>query len=419
MKIVSKAALGLALALGSASLAAAPALAQKSKKGKEEAAQSGPQLKLSKEFRAAAAPVDVAYRAQNWQGVLTAATAAEAAATTPDDKYQLNQYRLQAATSLNDAAGQAAALDAILATNLLPAADVGKFRYFQAKFAYDKRDFAKAQAALDAAAAAGYASTDFHLTRARVYAGQNQFAPSLAALEQAIAAEQAAGKPVPEDWYKFGWSQAYKGKLNADFAKWTMLHLKAYPSSENWRTALVNYRDTARLGGKAELDLYRLMRASKALTGAKDHYDYAYIADQAGLPGEAKTVLDNYKTSGGAANPSIAELSKAVAAKASGDRASLDKEATKAAAAATGTLAANTANAYLGYGDYAKAVALFQTALSKGGVDADEVNTRLGIALAMQGQKDAAKAAFANVKGARAGVAGFWTAYLDSPPRTA
>lgn len=409
MKLVSKAALGLAIAV----MTSAPALAQRKAKAPPAAAPTGPQLKLSKGFRAAALPVDTAYKASDWNGVLTAANAAEATAITPDDKYQLNQYRLQAGAKLNNVQVQTQALDQLLATGLVPAADAGKFNYFAGKFAYDRNDYARALSYLQAAETGGYATTDVYLLRSRIYSGQKQSVQSLAELDKAIAAERAAGRAVPEDWYKFGYGEAYRGKLNNEFAKWTMMHVRAFPTPENWRSALVLYRDGAKLGSKTELDLYRLMRASRSLAGEKDHYDYAYIADQAGLPGEAKTVLDGWKATGGANSAPINELSKAIAGKAASDRAGLAAEEKRALAGTSGTLAANTANAYLGYGEYAKAATLFQAALTKGGVDADETNTRLGIALAMQGQKDAAKAAFAQVRGTRAGVAQYWSAWLD------
>ena len=48
-------------------------------------------------------------------------------------------------------------------------------------------------------------------------------------------------------------------------------------------------------------------------------------------------------------------------------------------------------------------------------MDANEVNTRLGIALAAQGDKAGAKAAFDAVQGQpRADLAGFWKTYLDA-----
>ena len=72
----------------------------------------------------------------------------------------------------------------------------------------------------------------------------------------------------------------------------------------------------------------------------------------------------------------------------------------EAAAAKTGRSAQGTADAYLGYGEYAKAAALYKTALSKGGVDADLVNTRLGFALGKSGDKAGAEAALKAVSGA-------------------
>jgi len=413
MKLLSKAALGIALATGSISMMAAmPAQAQKKKKDEAK----GPQFELSKEFRAAMTPVDTAYKAQNWAGVLTAIDAGEAAATTPDEKYVLNQYRLDAATKANDPNNQAKAIDAMLATGKVPAADVAKFHFFSGKFAKDRNDLARAESELAQAVQGGFTGVDLYLTQAQTYSALKKYPQALAALDQAIKSEEAAGKKPPEDWYKFGFGQAYKGNMGPEVLKWTMMHVKAYPSAENWRTALVMYRDTQKLGSKVELDLYRLMLASKALAGEKDHYDYAYIANQAGLPGEAKVALDNLKTTGSISSAGVNDLYKEVSGKAAGDKASLAAEEKRAGAAANGVNAANIANAYLGYGEYAKAASLFQTALTKGGVDADEVNTRLGIAFAMSGQKDQAKASFAKVQApARSGVAQLWTAWIDRP----
>ena len=96
---------------------------------------------------------------------------------------------------------------------------------------------------------------------------------------------------------------------------------------------------------------------------------------------------------------------------------SLASTETKAKAGANGTLAAQTGDAYLGQANYTKAAELYRLALSKGGVNADEVNTRLGIALARGGDKAGASAAFGSVKGTpRADIAGLWTAWLGSAP---
>lgn len=409
MKLVSKTALGLALALGSVSMmAAVPAQAQK-----KEKKEKGPSVKLSKEFRAAMAPVDAAHKAGKYAEVLTMLDSVEGSATTPDEKFTLNQYRLDAGSKAQDTKAQAKALDGMIASGLVPQADIGKYQFFAGKFAMDANNYAKAETALNAAAAAGFNSTDLYLTQARLYSSTNRAPQALAILEKAVQAEKAAGKPVPEDWYKFGVAQAYKANDGAAFAKWTSMNVQDYPTPENWRTALVNYRDTQKLGGKIELDLFRLMRATNSLAGEKDHYDYAYVSNQQGYPGEATAALDLLKAKGPITNTSINELYKEASAKVASDKAGLANEEKRANGTANGVLAAGTGNAYLGYGEYAKAAALFRTALTKGGVDNDEVNMRLGIALAMQGQKEEAKKIMATVKGQRAGLAQLWTAWLS------
>ena len=85
----------------------------------------------------------------------------------------------------------------------------------------------------------------------------------------------------------------------------------------------------------------------------------------------------------------------------------------QAAAAPQGRIASNTADAFLSYGQYDKAAKLYRTALQKGSVDANVVNTRLGIALALGGHKAEAEAAFKQVSGARTDLAGFWLLWLS------
>ena len=58
---------------------------------------------------------------------------------------------------------------------------------------------------------------------------------------------------------------------------------------------------------------------------------------------------------------------------------------------------------------------MYRQALSKGGVDKDEVNTHLGIALARSGDKAGAQTAFAAVTTEpRAGIASLWTTWLQA-----
>lgn len=233
----------------------------------------------------------------------------------------------------------------------------------------------------------------------------------------------ASGKPQTEDLFKYAINTSYQAGLRADTLKWIQRWVTAYPTEKTWRDAIGFYalsaKPMAKLDKRQRVDLFRLMRQTKSLADQAYYEEYAQSAGDIGLPDEAKAVIDEGKANGRIpAVPSSAikglatDAAAQIAAEGSFD--SLEK---KAAAAPTGPLSAQTGDAYFGRGNYAKAIALYKQALSKGGVNTDEVNTHLGMALAISGDKEGAKAAFTAVTGApRNEIAAFWMIWLDHPP---
>ena len=408
MKLVSSLALGAALLLGTA-----PTIALAAK----EKPASGPSMTLSKEFRAAAGPAQAAIKA-NPAGADAAVTAAEAAATTPDDKFVAAQLRLQVGGATKNQAMQQKAVAGMLSSgSALATGDAPKLNFYAGQFAYLANDFPRAIQYLTEADRLGYKppEQDTYLLLAESNFKSNNVPAGLAFVDKAVAAKTAAGAKAPEAWYQRAASVAYKAKLNSESAKWTRAQVRAYPSVDNWRSALVVYRDSATRDGNLNLDIFRLMRLTKSLAGERDYYEFASLATERGLPGEAKSIIDEgMATSAIPANSrALTELRTMASAKVAGDQASLAAAERQAGASATGKVAAATADAYLGYGQDAKAIALYKTALTKGGVDVDAVNTRMGIALARSGDKAGARTAFTAVKGARADIAAFWLLWLD------
>lgn len=407
-------ALGVTLAVGAVTVGgASPAFA---KKEKAPEAAKAPSYKLGKEFRAAIAPAQAAIKASDFPGAKTKLDAADAAAVAPDEKYVASAVRLELGTAMKDPATQSKAVYGMIASGSAPAADLPKLNFYAGSFAYNAGDYPNAQRYLGEAARLGYSGTDATLLLAESYFKTNQVPNGLAQVERAVAVETAAGRKAPEAWYARAASVAYKSKMIGEVAKWTRMQVKAYPSVENWRSALVIYRDSQKMEGQQMLDLFRLMRATKSLKGERDYFEYAAAATERGLPGEAKAVIEEGYTSGTVPKNSraVGEMLTMASGKISADRASLAGSERQAGTAANGRLAANTADAYLGYGDDAKAIALYRTALQKGQVDVDAVNTRLGIALARSGQKEEARKVFSTVKGTRADVAAYWLLWMDS-----
>lgn len=412
MKLVSTVALGLMLALGTTGVMA-PAFAAKKEKAPEP-----PKLTLGKEVRAAAAAIQADLKAQKAADAKTKLPGIAAIASTPDEKYFVGQLHLAVGQQLKDNAMVTKAVYDMIASGGAPAVELPRLNFYAGGFAYNGGVYNDALRYLLEAEKGGYKDEggSLNLQIAESYFKLNQIAQGASYVEKAVAAETAAGRKAPENWYARVSGVAYKAKNDVLVAQWTRAQVKAYPTSDNWRSALVIYRDSTKLDGQVQLDLFRLMRDTKSLKGEKDYYDYAALATERALPGEAKSVIEEGYALGTVSKTSVAvkERLGEATGKIASDRASVTADEKRAASAPDGRLAGNTGNAYLAYGDNAKAIELLQLAQKKGGADADTVNTRLGIALARAGQKDAAKKAFAAVTGpGRKEVAQFWLLHLD------
>jgi hypothetical protein len=408
MKLVSSLALGAALALGTV-----PSVAFAAKEKPAEA----PKMTLSKEFRAAAGPAQAAIKA-NPAGAETAVAAAETAASTPDDKFVAAQIRLQLGGALKNQAMQQKAVMAMLGSgSALGNPELPRLNFYAGQFAYAANDFPAAIKYLTEADRLGYKGTDQDalLLLAESNFKMNNIPAGLGYVDRAITAQTASGAKAPQAWYARASSMAYKSKMFSESAKWTRAQVKAYPTTDNWRSALVVFRDGATRDGNLNLDIFRLMRLTKSLAGERDYYEFASLATERGLPGEAKSIIDEGMANNAipASSRALNELRTMASSKIAGDQASLAAAEKQAAASATGRVASATGDAYLAYGQDAKAIALYKTAMSKGGIDADAVNTRMGIAMLRSGDKAGARTAFSAVKGARADIAAFWLLWLD------
>lgn len=409
MKLAKSLSLGVALALGASGLAlTAPAMAKKEKPA------AGPNVQLSKEYRAAVVPIDADIRAGKFDGIFPRLdTLAQFQA--PDERYTTAALRYSAAKAGNNTAEIRKAIAGMIDSGSTTISNAVQLNTAAGQMAFNAKDYAEAATRLAEAIRLGDKEGDTRIILAESNFQTGKFNEGLAWAEQAVAAKQAAGQKPPEDWYKRALSIAYKNKLSGQIGKWSRAQLLAYPSAENWRTSLVLFRDSGKLEAGPTLDLYRLMRLTKSLAGERDFYEYGQTASDRGLPGETKSVLEEGMATGaiGKATRPINELLGVANTKVSGDLASLAASERQAGSAASGKVAMSTADAYLGYGQDAKAAALYRIALQKGQIDTDAANTRLGIALARQGMKAEAKQAFGLVTGARSEIAKFWVTWLD------
>jgi len=422
MRFVSPVALGLMLAVGGASVGvSAPALAKEAKKEASDA----PKLKLSKDFVPAITKANEAVAKKDVEGAKAAMATALPLATTNDDKYQYYAILLNLSITANDAAMQGEALKGMLDTGLVPQSQQGQFNTVVANNALGAKDYDTAIAYATKAQQLGYKPDQVSPVLAQAIWGKGgnnpqEISRGLAVFKQGIDAMKASGQEVPAQWYQVGVSKA--AAVNAPELKdWANMAYEAAPTGENLRTVLrVFQRENPTMSNRENLDLLRLMNVSGGLAVKPDYLEYAEMAFKGGLYGEVKTAIDAGRAKGVLSATDGSEYYSVATQRMTSDKASLAAAADDAAKAANGKVASATADAYMGYGEYAKAIPLFETALQKGGVDAAEVNTRLGIAKALSGDDAGALAAFGKVTaGSRAGIAQAWTRWVQNKSRAA
>lgn len=411
MRFVSTITLGAALALAGATVAGiAPAFA----KDKKEEPAKAPSYKLSKPVRDAVSAAQAALKANDLVTADAKLAEATAAATTDDDKYVIGSVKYDLARGQNNVAKQGEAIDAMLASGRVDPATLPTFYFASGQIAYNNKDMAKADQRLTQAIAAGVTDPNAFALLVEAKNQQGKPADAVSTLEQAIAKQKAAGTTPPKEWYERGVSIAYNAKLAGPLEHLTQEWLAAYPTPSNWRDSLITYRDLNKVDPETELDINRLMRAAGALKGERDYMDYVqqtYLK----FPTEANGVIDEGVASGNVKlTGNASEIKTIVKGKLSADKTATQSAANDVKAGkGTGKLALATGDALYGAGDFTQAAEIYKLALTKGGVDANIANTRLGAALARAGQADAAKQAFAAVTGPRQGLARYWMVWLD------
>ena len=416
----SKRAIALAVALGS--LCAAPALAQyqpapqTNAKGAQAApAAEGRKYDLSNSGRKAIVALQAAVTAKDAAAIAAAVTAANAAAKTKDDRYVIGQLRLKAALDAKDSAGISGALEAMVASGGATQDELVPLHTNLGKQFYAAKQYDRAATEFEKVIAISPSNSDATVMLAEARKAQGRGGDAVALLQKGIAAKVAAGQKAPEEWYKRAVALAFEAKMqtaNQLSRDW----VAAYPTPTNWRDTLRLYQTTSGADSDMLIDMQRLQRATGSLAGEGDYYRYASSTLAKGFPGEAKAVLEEgiatKKISGSAAM--FRDVLAAANSKVAADRASLPGLEKSALASAAARQAMVTGDAYLGYGDYAKAAALYRAALTKSGVDANLANLRLGIALARSGDNAGAAVALRAVSGPRAEIAKYWLLYLST-----
>lgn len=406
MKLITTTALALI-----AALSATPAIAQ-NKNAPQPAAQT-PQAKITPSKGALKAIVDLqdTVNKNDYANVPAKVAAANAVATTKEDKYLVGQLHLKAAVAAKDTAGETAAINEVANSGYLDPAKSTELYLSLGSTLYNEKQYPQAQAAFQKAAALDPRNSEASSLLGEALLAQGQKAEAAAAFQRAIQASAAAGQKPAENLLKRAVGVAYDANspTAVDLARQWVAN---YPSPESWRNSIAIYRNLNHPDVEGTLDLLRLMQATGSMTEAGDYTLYSRAAAEQNNFNEAQAILDAGIAAKkiDPASPEVKDLVVGLKAKPKATAADL-AAATKAAV--NGTALLRIGDRYYAMGDYAKAVELYRLAMGKPGVDAAVANLHIGMALARAGDKAGATTALNAVTGPRADIAKYWLAYVN------
>lgn len=390
-------ALALTLAMGAVSAAALlPAAAQAAE----------PAGKIT--TKAVAEPLKKAQEAmknKQWDAALTEIKKAQAAEKkTPFETYQIDEFLGYVLIQQKKFGEAAPVFERMLTTGFVPPEQVDDRMKTVAQLYFQVKDYKKsiewAKKWLDKHPG----QEDISVLLGQSYYVTNDYKNAATTMMGVVNAAEHGGRTPQENWLQIVLSSQFKLDNKDGIAEALRKLVRYYPKPEYWENLLdlSRRKDTS---DRVTLGYYRLMNDVGTLKQADDYVEMAQLAIDAGVPGEAQSIVEkgvqggtlksDDKTTQGRYDRLLAGAKKSAAT----DKAQLAQLAKEAEKATQGQADVALGQAYLSYGMFDEAIAALQRGIKKGGVtDVDEAQISLGIAYLRKGQKDAARQAFKAVK---------------------
>lgn len=233
-------------------------------------------------------------RAGKYKDALARLREAEAVpGRTPYETYLLDRMRGSAAAGAGDDATALAAFESTLATSYLQKPERLQILEALAGTAYRAKDWKRVISFAERHAAEGGASASLDKLRLNAYFQSGDYAGVVKALQSQV---QAAEKPQPQvDESTLRMLAASQAQLKDDEGYLATLEklLRYHPKKEYWADVLARVARQPGMLDRQALDYLRLSFATQTLEDGERYVELATLAMQAGLPAEARRVIES------------------------------------------------------------------------------------------------------------------------------
>lgn len=333
---------------------------------------------------------------------------------TAYETYLLDRLRGSAAAGAGDDATALTAFDAVLASGRVQGAERLQILEALAGTAFRLKNYPRAITYADRHSTEGGRSAGLDRLRINAYYLSGDHAGVVKLLQRDV---QAAEKPEPQvDETLLRMLAASQAQLKDDEGYLATLEklLRYHPKKEYWADALPRVARQAGMLDRSGIDLLRLMLATQTLESAEQYMELGQLAVRAGVPAEARRVVEAGYAAGLLGTGTEADrhkrLRELATKQASEDQATLKPDVVgrpPEAVAATGL-------ALVSIGRFDQGLPMVEQALAKPGLRrAEETRLHLGQAYLAAGQPARAAEAFAAVTGSGPfpTLARFWRLY--------
>ena len=360
--------------------------------------------------------------AKNFTEVQNRITQAEAFPNrTPYEDYVINRMKLTVASSTGNDAAAMPALEAVINSGKLSAAEKANFMQALGNMYFNNKNYPKAIEWFQRYEKESTTPDAVRPALASAYYLSNDFAKARETLLPMIEAQEKAGQKPAEKDLRMLASTAIKMKDDAGYLVALEKLVQTYPSDDFWAD-LIN-RGVARKPGFDQnthlANFYRLEFAALKQLEQEDYVNLAELALRDGFPTEAKKVMDAGYAAGVLGKGGNAKAQAALRDKANkgaaDDAKNIASGEASAAKAKTGAGLVNLGWAYATMDQADKGVGFIQQGIAKGGLkNVEEAKLRLGMAQARAGKKAEAIQTFEGIKGAGGAgdLAKYWILYL-------
>ena len=314
------------------------------------------------------------------------------------ENYLIERMRGSAAMGAGDNETAIKSFEAVIASNKAPAADQLKMVEALAGTYYSAKNYAAATKWATRYFHDGGSSAQMRTLLIQSYFQSGDVTNAAKEAQADIQVDVAAGRTPAEEKLLLLANCYLKQNNSAGYMATIEKLLNFYPKKSMWAEVISKLRKKSGFSDRLSLDVYRLQLATGNLHSTEDYMEMAQLALQAGLPNEARKVVEEGYANGALGKGENVERQKRLKDLVDKRVAENQKQDEAAAqAAADGNALVN-----LGFNlGGAKGIALMEAGIKKGGLKyPEDAKLHLGILMVQAGQKAKAVQTLKTVQGA-------------------